>query len=416
MAKARKIIEFFSKSTQASAKLLEFQMLSTFGAYGEENYCPKKLLQDVITRWWSTYRMLKRLRICKPALIGLVASGVIKLDLPSDDQWTVLHQIEIVLKMMATWQRLLEGDKYPTGSLLVMAIYQIRKHYVGVLNSSETAAPVKRLTEILLKDFDECRYTPELGHEGKVRFSRKVVTGKRKRYVTAHPYMFIAAFLDPRCRKGLEKAWMIPEQYEDLRDLVLDLMIDVAKETNSNTTDNVGGDGCGGEAQGGSKAGESCFAFSGAFDFNDDDAANETSTEERIRIRCEAQLVAYERSDGLPMQDAENNFIDPLQHWKKTAHHFPELATLAQEFLSIPATSAPSERIWSRAARMITAKRSCIDPTVTSNIMFVQENSNLIHEHWNDLMPGISLNEYLLPPPFRDIDEDGNLIDAGGDE
>mmetsp|Transcript_18751 Transcript_18751/g.26718 ORF Transcript_18751/g.26718 Transcript_18751/m.26718 type:complete len:396 (-) Transcript_18751:45-1232(-) len=230
--------------------------------------------------------------------------------------------------------------------------------------------------------------------------------------------MFIAAFLDPRCRKGLEKLWMIPEQYKDLRDLVLDLMVDVAKETDSNTADNAAGDDDDGsvEAQGASKAGESCFAFTGAFEFNDEVAANETSTEERIRIRCEVQLVAYERSDALPMQDAENNFTDPLKYWKKNAPHSPELAKLAQEYLSIPATSAPSERIWSRAARVITAKRSCIDPAVTSSIMFVQENSNLIHEHWNDLMPNQSLNEFLLPPPFRDIDEDGNPIDAGLDE
>jgi hypothetical protein len=48
------------------------------------------------------------------------------------EQWVlVLEQIEITLKKIATWQRILEGEKYPTGSLvvlLVLAIYATRAH------------------------------------------------------------------------------------------------------------------------------------------------------------------------------------------------------------------------------------------------------------------------------------------------
>ncbi len=368
MATARKIIEFFSKSTQATQKLLAFQEGSNFGDYGEEGYCPLRLLQDVITRWWSTYRALKRLRLLKPAIISLVASNEIGCRLPTEDQWTVLHQIEIALKMVATWQRLLEGDKYPTGSLVVMALFQIRKHYSAVLSSEHTAAPVKNLVKILLKDFDENRYTPVPGQEGKVRFTRDVTTGARNRYLNLHPYMFIAAFLDFRCRIGLKKKWMIPEQYDDLRDMILELMVDVAKEAIANATNDNAADKSEGEAQSSSKSAEAGFAFDGAFDFEDeedDDVENDNdaTNEQNIRIRCEASLSAYELLGPMSMKDAEGNFNDPLQRWKEIASQFPELAKLAQEFLSIPATSAPSERIWSRAARVITAKRSQIDPS-----------------------------------------------------
>ena len=79
--------------------------------------------------------------------------------------------------------------------------------------------------------------------------------------------------------------------------------------------------------------------------------------------------AAYELLEQMPMQDGERKFNDPLKRWKQIAHQFPELATLAREYLwDIPATSAPLERISSRAARVITAKRSCIDPIVTCRI------------------------------------------------
>ena len=411
MAKARKLIEYFTKSTQATKKLLKYQEDCNLGLYGVEGYIPKRLIQDAITRWWSTYRALKRLRLLKPALVALSLNQEVDCTLLEDDQWIVLEQIEDALRMMATWQRLLEGDKYPTGSLVVMAIFQIRKHFVKVLSNPNTKEPVKRLVETLLKDFDEKRYIPEA--EGKVRFTREVQIGARNRYVSVHPNFFIAAFLDPRCRKGLEKHWMIPEQYDDLRAMILDLMVDVAKATNPNTNDNGGEGGSNGEAQVSSKSEDTSFAFLGAFDFDDDAAANDDEvTDENIRIRCEAQLKAYELVEQLPIKEG-GKFNDPLKRWKQLAHQFPELATLAREYLCIPATSASSERIWSRAARVVTAKRSCIDPIVTSRIMFVEENTSLIRKHWDELMPGVPLTEFLLPPSFEDKDENGDPIDAG---
>jgi hypothetical protein len=42
----------------------------------------------------------------------------------------------------------------------------------------------------------------------------------------------------------------------------------------------------------------------------------------------------------------------PLSWWKSSAHRFKNFESLAVKYLAIPATSAPSERIWSRAARV----------------------------------------------------------------
>ncbi len=145
--------------------------------------------------------MLKRLRFLKPALMCLYAAKEITCGMLDYDQWVLLEKIEITLKKVAMWQRILEGEKYPTGLLVVSAIYAIRVHYVNVLNSPHAQEPVKRLTKTLLEDFDK-RYHPSAGNVGKVKSTRRPETGECNRYTGVHPYFSIAAFLDPRTRKG----------------------------------------------------------------------------------------------------------------------------------------------------------------------------------------------------------------------
>jgi hypothetical protein len=65
------------------------------------------------------------------------------------------------------------------------------------------------------------------------------------------------------------------------------------------------------------------------------------------------------------------------------------------------------------AARVIRAKRSRLNPDVTARMMFAQDNSEIIHEHWKALQPDVQFLEYYLPPPVNDVDEDGNPIDVG---
>ena len=44
-----------------------------------------------------------------------------------------------------------------------------------------------------------------------------------------------------------------------------------------------------------------------------------------------------------------NSSIDPLAWWKMHDGQFPPIAKLARKYLAIPASSAPSERVFSRA-------------------------------------------------------------------
>ena len=46
-------------------------------------------------------------------------------------------------------------------------------------------------------------------------------------------------------------------------------------------------------------------------------------------------------------------------------------------------------------------------------MMFAQENSDLIREYWNKLKPNEPLPNYYLPPPLKEVDDNGDFIDVG---
>ena len=53
---------------------------------------------------------------------------------------------------------------------------------------------------------------------------------------------------------------------------------------------------------------------------------------------------------------------------------------LARVILALPATSAPSERIFSTAGLTVNAKRSSLASSAVDKVVFVHENYHLIKE------------------------------------
>jgi hypothetical protein len=59
----------------------------------------------------------------------------------------------------------------------------------------------------------------------------------------------------------------------------------------------------------------------------------------------------------------------------------PYVANLAHKYLAMPATSAPSERIWSHAARILSLCHAHLKDDLVGLMMLIKENSKFLHKH-----------------------------------
>ncbi len=68
----------------------------------------------------------------------------------------------------------------------------------------------------------------------------------------------------------------------------------------------------------------------------------------------------------------------PLLWWKTNEHRYPKLAKVARSWLSIPATSTPSERLFSKAGSVVSKKRNALKPKNVDIILFLNSNKKLL--------------------------------------
>lgn len=63
-----------------------------------------------------------------------------------------------------------------------------------------------------------------------------------------------------------------------------------------------------------------------------------------------------------------------LKWWGSRAQVYPHIASLAKKYLPIPASSVPSERIFSLAGNIVSPKRSLLKPENVDLLIFLKKN------------------------------------------
>ena len=74
---------------------------------------------------------------------------------------------------------------------------------------------------------------------------------------------------------------------------------------------------------------------------------------------------------------------NPLMWWKNNASNLPLLSRLARRILCIPATSAPSERVFSIAGLTITKLRSSLSSDNACAIICLHDTWPIVEEYQN---------------------------------
>ena len=78
---------------------------------------------------------------------------------------------------------------------------------------------------------------------------------------------------------------------------------------------------------------------------NDDEVVQDI--EGTTDMKIDIELAYYKSLKGLSVKVAGGTLSDPLVWWQMNANMLPTLSTLARRMLCVPATSAPSGRVFS---------------------------------------------------------------------
>lgn len=68
----------------------------------------------------------------------------------------------------------------------------------------------------------------------------------------------------------------------------------------------------------------------------------------------------------------------PFNWWHQNENRFPILSKIARKYLAIPATSTPSERLFSNAGNIMTIRRTNLLPSTFEHLLFLKRNWNLV--------------------------------------
>lgn len=80
---------------------------------------PLDVIQDVSTRWWSTFAMLQRMLFLRPYISLMARENLLHESVNlSSDQWTIVEDVCIILTPFKNVQQIMEGEKYVTISLI----------------------------------------------------------------------------------------------------------------------------------------------------------------------------------------------------------------------------------------------------------------------------------------------------------
>ena len=330
-AAGRRMVTHFHHSALATNALLDEQKRRNPGKKTVH------LVQDVVTRWNSTYLMMKRIQDLKLSLFSVLLDDTITkpadrkmLDM-TDRDWAVMDDVIPILEPLAEATELLTKEDMPTSSCVFLLLASLLESMeANELDSTTAKALKKNISDSLRRRFRV---------DGNNQPSQESLT---------EPFM-VAAALDPRYKA---MNFLAPEKREIVHDYIIQLMDNLEVPARPVKEEK-------------------------------DEMPPEPSTKRRLLDALKGDIVDLtgpSQADQTTEHELESyitspvNVSDPLLWWKVNAAQFPRLSQIAQIYLAIPATEVPSERVFSAAGLTITKLRASLDPSNADELIFIHKN------------------------------------------
>ncbi|XP_074537188.1 E3 SUMO-protein ligase ZBED1-like [Halichoeres trimaculatus] len=336
---ARQLVEHFKRSELASTKLKMKQE--------QMNVKKNALIQDVSTRWNSTFHMIERLLEQRWPLTATLSDpevtsrGKHYFDL-KPEQWALLEELEQGLAPFETATVYLSGQQYTTISGLPQVIKGLsrsvhQRQFETSSGKSFIATAEKGITQRWESIF--------------------AISAEKENPV------ILSAALDPRYRK---LKFLAPADGIRVQGTIEVLAV---KEANAGTRECAQQQRVTGSGRVEKTALDSLLQ-SGTDSQSENDEETDQEDQKVQVVRSEVQLYFAEAT--LSKKD------DPLKWWSENEGRFPTLSKLAKSFLCIPATSTPSERIFSTAGNICSQKRASLSPEHVEMLTFLAMNKSLV--------------------------------------
>ena len=321
IAAARRLVGHFRRSELATSYLKKRQeQMQT-----EQH----KLIQDVSTRWNSTYHKIDRLLEQRwPVTAVLSDPSVTKcgdrlLDL-STDQWNLLAELKPLLHVLqvATTYLSLEYN------VSISTVFPIVQGIVKSMELTEEDSP------------SVCQFKKTVCQGIKSRWNLDGINLENPRSdliaVCLDPRFRLTKFLDPHKRLDIQSSIVsLGYLVSSSSSPVSPLFQQERRESSS-----------------GPKALDILLGHE-----SDDDSME-------ITDHVKNEIEDYFKQIQTPCDTS------PLDWWKVNKYRYPTLALLAQKYLTITATSTPSERVFSAAGLIVSRLRSSLTPDHVDMLVF----------------------------------------------
>jgi len=371
----RKIVKYVKKSTIAKEYFENLQI-----AQGHKTL---QLDLDVRTRWNSTFAMIRKALRLKVEIsmftnhlttsIGKKEFNRKKLPLITEEEWCLIHGLSIVIEPFHTATVTLSGEKYPT-FVFAMPILRVIKKFlmnqdIFTINSNDPDFLLEKDDEI--KKFKSA-YSEEIFYNDvtkKLKYvQRNLLDQFKERFRGMDIGILWTSVLDPRIRslKHLTAVERITAKnlfVEEVYELALvkaqeefpELHTTLEGRNNDNMTK--------------SKLAE---IFDSPPKMNN--ATSSSGVDYRaLRCRIEREVDAY-----MDLTHFVSPSLSPLEWWKRNSPFFPNIYPIARKWLCVPATSTPSERVFSDCGLAGTARRSTLSSDALQHQVTLKRNIDAV--------------------------------------